>query len=125
MENQPNIRALKAVVIVLGVLIVVSLIVIGATLYRRMNPPAPETATPTAPRSVVATNGEEDNGPAPPARFGDHKVELPAGARMVETRMVGERMFLRARLLGGNEVWVVLSLRTGERLGSFEIGTSE
>lgn len=122
METQPNIRVLKAVVIVLGLLIVVAVGVIGVTLYRRLNPPAPVPAVAmqaVAPAALVPVDDR------PSRAFGDHKVDLPAGSRLIETRMVGERMFLRARLLGGNEIWVVLSLATGERLGSFELGTPE
>lgn len=123
METQPNIRVLKAVVIVLGLLIIISITVIAVTLYRRMNPstPAPAVAAEAAPGIPAAAHPMALE-PAKP--FGDHKVDLPAGARLIETRMVGERMFLRARLLGGNEVWVILSLATGQRLGSFELGTA-
>lgn len=122
METQPNIRVLKGVVIVLGLLIVIAITVIAVTLYRRMNPstPAPAVAAEAAPGIPAAPPMALE--PAKP--FGDHKVDLPAGARLIETRMVGDRMFLRARLLGGNEVWVILSLATGQRLGSFELGTA-
>lgn len=122
METQPNIRVLKGVVIVLGLLIVIAITVIVVTLYRRMNPspPAPAVAAEAAPGIPAAPSALLE--PAKP--FGDHKVDLPAGARLIETRMVGDRMFLRARLLGGNEVWVILSLATGQRLGSFELGTA-
>ncbi len=125
MEAQPNIRVLKAVVIILGLLIILSVTVIAVTLYRRMNPPAPPPAVAVeAAPGITPAPSVAAEPPAQTRPFGDHKVELPAGARLIETRMVGDRMFLRARLLGGNEVWVVLSLVTGQRLGSFELGTA-
>lgn len=124
---------LKAVVIVLGLLIILSIGVIAVTVFRRLSdtgpPPARLATAPasTAPASTEpATNGTADAAPergtgAPLPVFGDRRVELPQGARLVETRITGDRMFLRARLLGGNEVWIVLSLLTGQQLGSFEL----
>jgi hypothetical protein len=119
---------LKAVVIVLGLLIVLSVGVIVVTIYRRLSDTgAPPTRVVTAPASTDAVaNGTPDATPergtgVPLPTFGQRKVDLPPGARLVETRIAGDRMFLRARLLGGNEVWIVLSLLTGEQLGSFEL----
>ncbi|WP_162914859.1 hypothetical protein [Desertibaculum subflavum] len=126
MESQANIRMLKAVVIVLGLLIVASIGVIGVTVFRRLSDTGPPPARlTTAPASAPAngsseTNGERSSG-VPLPIFGERRVELPQGARLVETRITGDRMFLRARLLGGNEVWIVLSLLTGQQLGSFEL----
>lgn len=126
MESQANIRILKAVVIVLGLLIVISIGVIAVTVFRRLSDTGPPPARlTTAPASVPSngageTNGERSAG-APLPVFGERRVELPQGARLVETRITGDRMFLRARLLGGNEVWIVLSLLTGQQLGSFEL----
>lgn len=124
MESQANIRVLKAVVIVLGLLIILSIGVIAVTVFRRLSdtgpPPARLTTAPASRDGSGDSNGERGTG-APLAVFGERRVELPQGARLVETRITGDRMFLRARLLGGNEVWIVLSLLTGQQLGSFEL----
>lgn len=119
---------LKAVVIVLGLLIILSIGVIAVTVFRRLSDAGPPPARlATAPASTEATsNGSADAGSerssnVPMPVFGHRKVDMPPGARLVETRIAGDRMFLRARLLGGNEVWIVLSLLTGEQLGSFEL----
>ena len=119
---------LKAVVIVLGLLIILSIGVIAVTVFRRLSDNSPPPARlATAPASTetasngVAETGAERASAAPMAVFGHRKVDLPPGARLVETRIAGDRMFLRARLLGGNEVWIVLSLLTGQQLGSFEL----
>jgi hypothetical protein len=117
---------LKAVVIVLGLLIILSIGVIAVTVFRRLSDSGnPPERLATAPASV-ATNGTTEgesqrSSGAPLPVFGYRKVELPQGARLVETRITGDRMFLRARLLGGNEVWIVLSLLTGQQLGTFEL----
>jgi hypothetical protein len=116
MESQANIRVLKAVVIVLGLLILVSIGIIAVTIYRRL---ADSNAPPPAPviTAPPATDAPVDNAPSAGLKtFGDHKVDLPGGARLIETRIAGDRMFLRVRLLGGSEVWMVLSLLTGDTL---------
>jgi len=128
MESQANIRMLKAVVIVLGLLIILSIGVIAVTVFRRLTDSGPPPArlvtapatTEVPPNGTAEASSDRSINVALPV-FGHRKVELPPGARLVETRITGDRMFLRARLLGGNEVWIVLSLLTGQQLGSFEL----
>jgi len=59
---------------------------------------------------------------APPAGFGTAKIELPAGARIEETSLLGERLIVRAFLPDGGVEVLVIDVRSGARLGAIEIG---
>ncbi|HYM30063.1 MAG TPA: DUF6476 family protein [Candidatus Cybelea sp.] len=108
-ESSPNIRLLKGIVIGLGVLIIAGVVVIFVTIANRM---------PHA-RATVAPNGTVIE---PPANFGERKLSLPVGSRLVEIRPDGERLILRLRQVGGNEQIMVISMQTGERLGLIDLG---
>jgi hypothetical protein len=117
MEPPQNIRLLKAIVIGLGVLIFVGLAVVVATIISR----AGRLGTPVAAATPVAAITTEIMSGAP-AAFGNKKLDLPPGSRLVEIRPDGDRLILRLRQVGGNEQLVVLSLVTGERLGLIDLG---
>lgn len=121
MESQPNIRFLKAIVIVLGILIIISAGVVVVGIFNKLGGQQGQGSTsvstalpPVPPRPVEA-----------PSSFGTRKIELPRGSRVIEVRTEGERMLLRVRNVGGAEQIIVLHLGTGERLGSFEIDSVE
>ena len=89
-------RALKALVIGMGVLIVVGLIVVAVTIVNRTldgEPPPTEAA-----------------------------LALPAGAEVLETALDGDRVALRLRLADGAEEIHVFDLATGRRVAVARIG---
>jgi len=100
---------LKFIVIGLGALIVAVLVLMIVVGIQRAG-------------RLVATNA---GAPAPvgeaPGSFGDKALKLAKGARVIEVRIAGDRMIVRTRQLGGQEELVVLSLVSGERLGSFAV----
>ena len=95
-------QALKALVIVLGVLILAAAGVVAVTIYKR------------------ATNGLGAAG-GTSAGFGSKKLELPAGATLEDTTASGEHLVLRLRLADGSSRMVVIDLATGEPTGELDL----
>ncbi len=89
-------RALKALVIGMGVLIVAGLIVVVVTIASR------------------TLDGER-----PPT---EAALALPDGAEVLETALDGNRIALRLRLPGGAEAIHVFDLATGRRVATARIG---
>lgn len=115
MYQQPNIRLLKAVVILLGVAIVISGAVVIWGIATRVGGKQE--------RGSIASAGLF-RGAEPPA-FGSRKLELPRASRIIEMRPDGDRLLLRTRDVGGAEQIILLDMNTGERLGTFEIEAVE
>ncbi len=108
-------QALKALVIVLGVMIVAGIAVIGVTIYHRatnlVNSPVPGSTEP-----AVRTGFGPGFGPG----FGRVALDLPPGSRVVEMTAEGDRLILRLRLADGGWQILILDMATGKRLGIFE-----
>ncbi|MBI2236526.1 MAG: hypothetical protein HYU60_06185 [Magnetospirillum sp.] len=97
-------RAIKALVIFMGVLLFAGL---GLLVYA-MSTKARQAGTPTAPPAGTA------------AEFGRVEVTVPAGARIEQMVAAGERVVLR--LSGtGPERLLVLDPAAGRLVGSFEL----
>ena len=89
-------RALKFLVILMGVLIAAGLAVIVVTLVNR-----------------AGTGGKA--GP------GTVAVDLPPGASVVETAAADGRLYLRLRAQDGRQYILVLDGSTGQTLGTLEL----
>ena len=98
-------RALKALVIAMAVLIAAGLGVIVVALVERAGEPLSDS-----PKAAAGA----------PA-FGEVRVPVPAGARLVETTVAGDRLILRLRLADGAARIVVVDLATGRRLGTVRL----
>ena len=109
-------QALKALVIILGVMIVAGIAVIGVTIYHRatnlVNSPVPGSTEP-----AVRTGFGPGFGPG----FGRVALDLPPGSRVVEMTAEGDRLILRLRLADGGRQILILDMATGKRLGTFEL----
>ncbi len=103
---------LKGLVVVLGVLIVVALGVIAVTVATRVSAPTKPAATASA--SAAALTGA----------FGNVRVALPAGARVLETHIEGGRLVLRVARLDGSEAVLAYDLATGREAGAIELTTA-
>ena len=101
-------RALKALVIFMAIAIVVGVSVLATLILQRaQNLPGavPVAAVPAAPMGAVPTQ----------------KLLLPGGARVVETRLDGARIALRAALAGGGEALFIFDAATGRPLARYDI----
>lgn len=93
-------RALKALVIVMGVLIVIGLGVVVVTIVKRSARLADSSSTTS---------------------FGRTDVAVPPGSRVVETAVDGHRLVLRLTLADGRDRLLVVDLRTGREAGTIDL----
>ena len=87
--------ALKVLVVVMGVLIVAAVAAIVWGLATRLDLSRP--------------------------RFADGRLELPAGARVVDMAATGERLVLRVALPDAQERLIVVDLAHGRKVGTLEL----
>ena len=106
-------RALKALVIFLGVLILGGVVVIGLTIYQRASAPSAETTRIDAPPAAA------------PAGFGVRRLALPQGADVVEAVAEGERLVLIVALPDGAQRVIVLDLASGAEIGRVDLEWTE
>lgn len=97
--TQP-LRAIKAFLIILGVLLVAGFVFVGVEVWRRATAPAGVTA---------AVPGEPAAADAPR----ELTLGLPAGSRIDGMVAVDDRLVVRARLPDGGERLYVLAPRSG------------
>ena len=102
-------RALKALVIFLGVLIIGGVVVIGLTIYQRARAPAVETVAPEA----------------PVAGFWTRRIALPEGADIVSAVAEGGRLVLIVVLPQGEQRVIVIDMASGAEVGRIEIEWTE
>lgn len=98
-------QALKALVIILGVLILVAAAVLAVTIYNR------------------ATEGLAEAGDAEPG-FGNKELALPPGAALEDVTASGKHLVLRLRMADGNPRIVVIDLATGAPVGELDLQTA-
>ena len=92
-------RALKLLVIVLGVLLVAGVVALGFAVQYRLNHPRP----------LAAANAGIGPAGAPSAMT----LDLPPGARVVGAEASGDRLVVRVELAGGSEELIIVNLVTG------------
>jgi hypothetical protein len=102
-------RALKTLVIVMGVLILAGMGLVGYTLIKRgMNTPASPSLGAQAPSAA-----EHPYGPV--------EIELPQGAHVASTHTAGGRLVIELALAGGAERVLVVDLSSGAILGTIDL----
>ena len=99
-------KALKAVVVIMGVLIVAGVALIVVTLAKRMAPEPPATAAAPA------------RTPDRQQAFGEIAARLPPGYAPVEMIAEGDRLMVRLAAEGEDSRILVIDLRTGSLLGT-------
>lgn len=112
-------KALKALVIVMGGLILVGLAVVIVTVARRAGAPAdrPEAAAPGMPPAGVSP----PLAGAAPFAFGAVRVPVPHGFAYDGVEAEAGRLLVRLRARDGRGRIVVLDLATGRPLGTVEV----
>jgi len=105
-------RALKILVVVLGVLLVGGFVTLVVVIAGRVaQRPGSPTAAPTT-------------APAAGSPFAAAPIELPAGAR-IETIAAGpDRIVVHLALPDGNRELVIIDLASGRRLGAIPLRTA-
>jgi hypothetical protein len=107
-------RALKALVIVMGLIIVIGVGIVIVTIVNRL-----QNKTPTAATEVGGN-----------AQLGDVVLPLPAGCRVAEMTSANDRLWLRLEPLTGNSAdaacadILILDPATGTVVGRLTAGTS-
>ena len=100
-------KALKTLVIVMGILILAGIAVIGVTLYNRANRPGGLAGTPPA--------------AAPADRIADGSLGLPAGSRIRGLAGAGGRVVVHVELPSGAEELVILDPASGAVVGRLSV----
>ncbi len=113
-------RALKALVIGMGILIVAGFAVLVVGLIQRVGVGGDGDggvagSTPRAPIAGMKS-------PAVSGDFGDVRVSLPAGAVVAGVSTDAGRLVVHVRLAGGASRVLVIDLATGRRLGAIDLG---
>jgi hypothetical protein len=90
-------KAVKGLVIGMGVLILVGFVVVAVTLVMR------------------AQGGREAKAPF------QNMVRLPAGGQIIETRLSDDRILLRVRNADGAEALIVLDADNGQEMGRLNV----
>lgn len=101
-------RALKVLVVVMGVLLVAGSAVLVATIMSRLT----QRPAPPAPTASAATR---------PLPFGEATVTLPPGAKLVGMQATGNRLVLQVERSDGKQELLVLDPDTGTMLGRIEL----
>lgn len=101
-------RALKVLVVVMGVLLVAGVAIVIITIMTRL------TQHPAATAPVATADGR-------PTPFGTAALSLPAGARVIDMQSAGRRLALRLRRADGSEAILIVDPDTGTALGTIEL----
>jgi len=99
-------RALKVLVVALGVLLVAGFAVVVVTIMNRIG----QRATPPAASAAAHL-----------MPFGSSGVTLPANSLVMEVQGAGDRILLRLDLADGTEMLLVLDAATGAELGRIKL----
>lgn len=110
-----SLRALKFLVIAMGVVIVIGTAVVVVTIFQRASAKWTEDSR--------VGRAEEGTSPSVAIRtgFGTRTLEVPRGSRIVGMVAEGDRLIVRLELTDGARRILVLDTMTGARLGTFEV----
>jgi len=98
-----NMRALKLLVIVLGVLLVVGVAALAVAVMMRLNHAAP----------------------APETGGGSAVITLPPGAKIVSTEASGGRLIARIELPEGGVELIIFDLTNGARIATIDLAPQQ
>jgi hypothetical protein len=98
-------RALKVLVIAMGVLLVAGVIGLGFAVEYRLNHPRQAPAAAAAPAGAPSTL----------------TLDLPQGARVVGAEANGDRLVVRVALASGSEELIIINLLTGAPIATLTL----
>jgi len=108
-------RALKALVIVMGVLIIVGMALVGYTIVKRTS--APDTAS----RAGIEAPAQQAAGAPARAPYGPIGIDLPPGSRVVRTTATDRRLVVEVELSSGGERLLIIDPTSGALIGTLEL----
>lgn len=98
----------------MGVLIIAGMGVIGVTMVRRITAASTDTVETTATTATTAATETTVAG------FGQVELAVPAGARLVDMDVDGDRLVLHLETAAGARV-LVIDLTTGKTVGAIAL----
>jgi hypothetical protein len=113
-------RALKALVIGMGILIILGIALVGYGVYRRgqaPEPPKPVAAQPPVPQAPAPP----PPAPSPPKPYGPIAIAMPPGSRVIDSQASNGRLVVELELLDGSRRNVVVDLATGALIGTIDL----
>jgi uncharacterized protein DUF6476 len=96
-------RALKILVVVMGVMLVGGTAALIAAIIDRASRHTPTTSAP------------------PPRGFEHVAVALPPGARVVAAELAGDRILVRLARAEGGEALIIIDAKSGAALGTIDL----
>lgn len=99
-------QILKALVVIMGVLIIAGFAFLGVELYKRMSDPN-RAASQSAPQAT------DPDRPAPGREPADITLDVPAGSRIGEIVVVNNRVLFKVTLPQGLDRLYVMDPRSG------------
>jgi hypothetical protein len=106
------VQILKALVVIMGVLIIAGFAVIGVELYKRMSDPN-RAAAQAADSERASSSGRDPV---------DVTLDVPAGSRIAETLVIGNRVLLKVTLPQGLDRLYVVDPRNGAVTATISAG---
>ncbi|MAZ04557.1 MAG: hypothetical protein CMN56_15595 [Sneathiella sp.] len=115
----PNLTLLKWIVGILGFLIVLFAGIIGVTIFMRLTATETETVVGEPKMAEQAEVGTAQSGGV--AAFGDIRLPIPDDMDLLSLTSGQERLFLTLGTEGAARLILVISLKDGKVLGSFNL----
>lgn len=112
-EPRPNLTLLKWIVGVLGFLIVLFVVVIAVTIYKRM------TATDTA--EMVTNSSVPQPVGKPYAAFGDKRIPIPDDMDVISLTASESRLYVMLGTEGAARLILVVDAATGDVVGALNL----
>jgi hypothetical protein len=97
----------KIASVVMGLMIIVGVIVLGVTVYKRMAGEDMPSSPPASVNSSVASSID----------LGDVQLALPPRARVVDMALDGNRLVLHLQLASRDRALMIVDLRSGKSEG--------
>jgi len=114
-----SLRALKILVIAMGVVIVIGTAVVIITIFQRASVNwnvSSLQSTDQTPGSQVHTSGQ-----ASLTGFGTRTLEIPEDSEIINMVAQGDRLIVSLNLVDGSLQILILDMMTGYRIGLFEL----
>jgi len=106
-------RGLKSLVIGMGALIVIGLTIVIVTVVKRSGVSSSETHLKTPNDiSVPVAKG-----------FGEKRLSIPRGAKILETTLDRERLVISLQLSDGSQAILMINAVTGKRMGFIRLSS--